>query len=54
MYGTDNKGAARDTNLNPGVTKHTTHLERWLHYARDLRLRNIIDVVLITIDQDGC
>ena len=33
------------------MTKHTTHFERWLHYARDLRLRNIVDVVLITTDK---
>ena len=43
---TDNK-AARDVINNPGATKHTTHFERWLHYARDLRLRNAITVALL-------
>ena len=31
---TDNK-ATRHIIYNPGATKHTTHYERWLHYARD-------------------
>ena len=47
---TDNK-ATRDIIYNPGATKHTTHYERWLHYARDLRLKNKIEVILVTTDK---
>ena len=47
---TDSK-AARDVIYNPGATKHTTHFERWLHYARDLRLRNGVSVTLIPTEK---
>ena len=40
---TDNSACQLVVN-NPGATKHTTHYERWLHYARDLRLKNKITV----------
>ena len=42
---TDNK-AAYDIVKNPGATKRTAHFERWLHYARDLYLRNAVTVLL--------
>ena len=36
-----------DVVRNPGVTKHTTHLYmRWLHWARELFLGGVIDVIL--------
>ena len=43
---TDNS-AAKDVINNPGATKHTTHFERWLHFARHLRLTNKIAVHLV-------
>jgi hypothetical protein len=42
---TDSKSAA-DIVENPGVTKHTAHFSRWLHWARDLVLKHRIDVYL--------
>ena len=42
---TDNK-AAYDVIRCPGATKRTVHFDRWLHFARDLRLRNAIEVFL--------
>ena len=42
---TDNK-AAYDIVRNPGATKRTAHFDRWLHFARDLYLRNALRVYL--------
>jgi hypothetical protein len=41
---TDNK-AAVDVIKYPGATKRTVHFDRWLHFARELSLRNRIAVV---------
>ena len=41
---TDNK-AAVDVIKYPGATKRTVHFDRWLHFARELSLRNRITVV---------
>ena len=42
---TDNK-SARDVIKFPGATKRTLHFDRWLHFARELCLRNKIEVFL--------
>ena len=42
---TDSKSAA-DIVQNPRVTKHTAHFSRWLHWARDLVLKKVIEVYL--------
>ena len=46
---TDNK-AAYDVIKCPGATKRTAHFDRWLHFARDLRLRNAIEIFLTGTD----
>jgi hypothetical protein len=46
---TDSKSAA-DVVKNPGVTKHTAHFERWLHWARELFLNRVIDIYLTSTD----
>ena len=46
---TDNK-AAVDVVRNPGATKRTTHFARWLHFAREMALRDAIRVHLTTTD----
>ena len=45
----DNK-AAVDVIKFPGATKRTVHFDRWLHFARELSLRNKINVFLVTTD----
>jgi len=42
---TDNK-AAHDIVKHPGATKHTTHFERRLHFARDHAMRGAANVHL--------
>ena len=42
---TDSK-SAHDIIKNPGVTKHTAHFARWLHWARELYLRQEVDIFL--------
>ena len=46
---TDNK-AAHDVVRQPGATKRTVHFDRWLHFARELYLRNKIKVFLTGTD----
>ena len=40
---TDNK-AARDVIKCPGATKRTVHFDRWLHFARDMVLKNKTEI----------
>ena len=47
---TDNK-ATYDVIRNPGATKRTAHFDRWLHFARELYLRNAIKMYLTTTDR---
>ena len=47
---TDSK-AANDTVVNAGATKHTVHFERWLHFARNLHMKNVIKSVLTGTDK---
>ena len=42
---TDSK-SAMDVVRNPGVTKHTAHFARWLHWARELHLEGTITIIL--------
>ena len=42
---TDSK-SAYDIIQNPGVTKHTAHFQRWLHWAREQYLMGVIDLYL--------
>jgi hypothetical protein len=42
--------SAADVVKNPGVTKHTAHFERWLHWARELFLNRVIDIYLTSTD----
>jgi hypothetical protein len=42
---TDSKSAA-DIVQNPGVTKHTAHFARWLHWARELVLKKRVEIYL--------
>ena len=42
---TDSK-SAYDVIRNPGATKRTVHFDRWLHFAREMALRNKIEVFL--------
>ena len=46
---TDSK-SARDIIMNPGVTKHTAHFERWLHYAREEYLKGWSNIYLTVTD----
>ena len=46
---TDSKSGV-DVIKNPGVTKHTTHWMRWLHWARELVLHRVIDMYLVGTD----
>ena len=46
---TDNK-AARDVIKYPGATKRTVHFDRWLHFARELHLRNKVEIFLCGTD----
>ena len=34
----------------PGATKRTVHFDRWLHFARELYLRNKIEIFLCETD----
>ena len=43
---TDSK-SAYDTVRNPGATKKSTHVERWLMFARDLYLTKAIGLTLV-------
>ena len=45
----DNK-AAVDVIKFPGATKRTVHFDRWLHFARELCLRNKAEMFLIGTD----
>ena len=47
---TDNK-ATYDVVRNPGATKRTSHFDRWLHFARELYLKNAIKIYLTTTDK---
>ena len=47
---TDSK-SGRDIVVNPGVTKHTVHFERWLHYVREAYLRKKINIVFVPTDK---
>ena len=42
---TDSK-SAKDVIMNPGVTKHTAHFKRWLHWARERYLNGEIEIYL--------
>ena len=44
---TDSK-SAYDTVRNPGATKRSTHVERWLMFARDLYLMKKITISLVS------
>ena len=46
---TDNK-AAVDVIKYPGATKRTVHFARWLHFARELCLRNKAEMFLVGTD----
>ena len=46
---TDSK-SGRDIIMNPGVTKHTAHFERWLHYAREEYLKGWSNIYLTVTD----
>ena len=43
---TDSK-SGRDVVRNPGVTKHTAHFARWLHWARELYMNKRIEMILV-------
>ena len=43
--------SAFDIIQNPGATKHTIHFTRWLHFARELWLKRVINVYLVTTDK---
>ena len=43
---TDSK-SGRDVIRNPGVTKHTAHFARWLHWARELYMQQKIEMILV-------
>ena len=45
----DNK-AAVDVVRFPGATKRTLHFDRWLHFARELCLRNKVELFLVGTD----
>ena len=47
---TDSK-SAYDVVKNPGATKRTVHFDRWLHFARELYLRNAMKPFLTTTDK---
>ena len=53
---TDSK-SGKDIVVNPGVTKHTAHFARWLHFAREhvlngqLTLRHISDMLMMADDK---
>ena len=42
---TDSK-SGYDVIRQPGVTKHTAHFDRWLHWARQLYLQKVISLYL--------
>ena len=46
---TDSK-SARDIIMNPGVTKHTAHFERWMHWAREQCLTGWASIYLTVTD----
>ena len=46
---TDNK-AAFEVIKCPGATKRTVHFDRWLHFARDLYLKNKVEMFLVGTD----
>ena len=43
--------AGRDIVVNPGVTKHTVHFERWLYYARELYLKKKAAIALVPTEK---
>ena len=47
---TDSK-SGMDVITQPGVTKHTAHFERWLHWARRLHSIKIIQMYLAPTDK---
>ena len=53
---TDSK-SGKDIVVNPGVTKHTAHFARWLHFAREhvlngqLNLSHISDLLMMADDK---
>ena len=44
---TDYNKAAVDVIKFPGATKRTVHFDRWLHFARELCLRNKVEMFLV-------
>ena len=44
---TDSK-ATYDTVRNPGATKKSAHVERWLMFARDAYLRKMFSMALVS------
>ena len=43
--------SGRDTVINPGVTKHTVHFERWMYYVREAFLKKQVDIELVTTEK---
>ena len=39
-----------DTIVNPGATKNSIHLDRWMHFVRELYLKGRIKMLLTTTD----
>ena len=47
---TDNR-SARDVIKCPGATKRTVHFDYWLHFARELVLKNKVEVLFAPTDE---
>ena len=47
---TDSK-SGRDTVINPGVTKHTVHFERWLYYVREAYLKKKVEITYVPTEK---